>query len=392
MARNVLFFVHGIGRHPAGWSGAPDGPIAALENAMQLYPACFPAGSKLTDYLEPVEVRYDDVFDLILDQWQSLADQLGAAAGQVNWVGEVQRLLAKVGNNQNQFVDFGGDIVLYCGFRLVARIVRLRVNAIIAAEILRAHLEAQSAGGLQVPRFGVIAHSLGTAVAQDALHHLATEPWVADEDAIRAALPGHEALIDNPQHSDAQRAYRDFAARGTRDFPKRPIPVGLTLLCQLSNTTRLVSRAGGEYAMLRNPGGLRPFDCETFFNVNNRFDPVSRVCDYRMPQRPSAFDVVLEHIHQPNVHGFAHYLSHPAVHGPIFRSLVPDFSFACAQQARTLAGSAAWRGLGGALGAEAKAKQDEVTAKLTAMLHTGGDLGSLRAVIAEMIEKLGVRL
>ena len=207
------------------------------------------------------------------------------------------------------------------------------------------------------------------------------------------ALPGRPELIDNPHHSAAQRAHRDRAAEGTRAFPDRPIPVGLTLLCQLSNTTRLVSRTAGEYVTLRKSGGrLRPFDCELFLNVNNKFDPVSRVCAYRMPDRPGAFDVVLEHIHQPNVHGFGHYLSHPAVHGPIFRALVAEFSFACEQRARTLADSPEWRGIGGALGAAAKAKQDEVEAKLRSLLRDGGDVSRLRAVIVAMIENLGVKL
>jgi hypothetical protein len=391
--KNVLFFVHGIGRHAAGWSGAPDGPIAALENAMKLYPECFRAGNKLSDYLELVEIRYDDVFDLILNQWQSLADKLGAAGGNINWVGEVQGLLTRVGGHQNQFVDFGGDVALYCGFRLVARIVRLRINSIIAAEILRVHLKARDAGGLQVPRFGVIAHSLGTAVAQDALLQLATQPWTSDEDAIQAELPGHPELIDNPHHSEAQRAHREHAADGTRAFPDRPIPVGLTLLCQLSNTTRVCTRASGEYATLRKAGGrLSPLDCELFINVNNKLDPVSRVCAYRMPDRPNALDVVLDHLHQPNVHGFGHYLSHPAVHGPVFRSLVADFSFACAQRAQTLAGSSEWHGIGGELGAMAKARQDEVEAKLKALLRDGGDVGNLRAVVLAMTRDLGVKL
>lgn len=391
--KNVLFFVHGIGRHSTGWASAPDGPIPALDSAMKLYPACFRNGKKLSDYLELVEIRYDDIFDLILNQWQSLADKLGAVGGNVDWAGQVRELLAGVGNNQNQFVDFGGDVVLYGGFDLVARIVRLRINSIIAVEILRAHVEARDAGGLQVPRFGVISHSLGTAVVQDALYHLATEPWISDEDAVKDALPDHPELIDNPHHSDEQRLHREHAAAGTRAFPDRPIPVGLTMLCHISNTTRLLRRAKDEYVTLRKGSGrLKPFDCELFFNVNNKFDPISRISAYRMPARPNAFDVVVEHIHQPNVHGFAHYLSHPAVHGPIFRSLIADFSFACEQSAQSLAGQPEWRGIGGELAAEAKAKQDEVKAKLVALLGDVGDVAKLRAAVQAMVQNLGVKL
>ncbi|MBI1397451.1 MAG: hypothetical protein GC151_15880 [Betaproteobacteria bacterium] len=389
---NVLFLVHGIGRHKTGWADEAGGPVEALNQAMALYPACFGDASDIRKFLTVVEVRYDDIFDLILNQWQALADSLGAVAGNIDWVGQVTQLLHRVGNNQSQAVDYGGDVILYHGFDLVARMVRLRVNSVIAAEILKAHVQAQEAGGMQVPRFGVIGHSLGTAVVQDALYQLATEPWVADEDVVAGALPGHPELIDNPHLSAEDLALRKQAADGTRAFPDRPIPVGLTLLCQLSNTTRLLRRSPGEYVLLRKPGGvLRPYDCEVFLNVNNRFDPVSRVCAYQMPVRPNGFDVVVDHIHEANVHGFGHYLSNPAVHGPIFRSLIADFSFECEQHAQTLGASPDWHGIGGDLAREIRQKQDELKARLDSLTTEGGGVQKLRDAIENLARMLGVK-
>jgi hypothetical protein len=142
MAKNVLFFVHGIGVHKIGWINEPDGPVAALNAAMDLYPACF-AGKELSDYLDLVEIRYDDIFDTVLKTWQNLGNSLPANGG-FDWTGEVQSLLQSVNGNRETFVRYGGDVLLYCGFDLVARAVRLRVSAIIATKIYQAWLEARS--------------------------------------------------------------------------------------------------------------------------------------------------------------------------------------------------------------------------------------------------------
>ena len=104
MSKAVLFLVHGIGRHKKGWSGAPDGPVAALEAAMQNY-GCFAAGDKLSTYLDVVEIRYDDIFDSVLAQWSNLAASLPAAAG-FDWLDGVKKVLVDCGSDRRSGISF----------------------------------------------------------------------------------------------------------------------------------------------------------------------------------------------------------------------------------------------------------------------------------------------
>ena len=77
MAKNVVFLVHGVGRHTENWAYGPEGPIPALEKAAQNY--SFFKGKKLSDLVEIVPIYFDDIFDRILKQWQDLAAGLTGA-------------------------------------------------------------------------------------------------------------------------------------------------------------------------------------------------------------------------------------------------------------------------------------------------------------------------
>lgn len=374
--KNVLFFVHGIGRHAKGWASEPDGPIDALQKAMSLYPSLRDTG-KLSDHLKLVEIRYDGIFDQVLNQWQQLAESLGPAGGQIKWVSKVQDLLSKVGNNQSVYADFGGDILLYFGFDLIARAVRLRINSVIASEIFRGHMDAQNAA-VAPPSFALIAHSMGTAVAQDALVQLATANWLQDKDALIAKLPDHPELAENPALSATQRADATVAESGTRTLRDRPIPVRLSMMMQVSNTTRLLKRVDQEYATLKAPGG--GFDAQMFVNVNNEFDPVSIGGGYQMPARRGGIDVKIRHIHQKNVHGFAHYLSHPSVHSKIFHRLIETFTDNDLQEAERLAALPEWQGVGGDLGGMLESAKADLKATLKGIVKGDTDIDALREI------------
>lgn len=348
---NIVFLVHGIGRHAKGWS---DDPVAALDQALRLYPQCFPAGKKLGDYLEIVEIRYDDIFDLVLQRWDELAQSLPAPAGAFNWTGKVSELLQRANNDGATFARFGGDVLLYGGFALVARAARLRLNAIVSATIFRAHVEAIAADR-NPPKFAVVAHSMGTAVAQDALHQLATGEWVVERDEIEDALPD---LVENANLSEQQAADLKAVLDGLAADETRTIPVNLTGLFLVSDTSPLLHRAPALYSELRTATGA--FDCTGFWSINHELDPVSRVGAGLGggAVRGDKVDIVVRHIHKRNIHDFAHYLSHPRVHAAIFRRMIPDFSNACFQQAQELAKRDEWKGFGGELaGLEAQARQ-----------------------------------
>jgi hypothetical protein len=383
MAKSVLFFVHGIGVHKKGWINEPDGPVAALNAAMELYPACF-AGKQLSDYLDLVEICYDDIFDTVLQTWQDLGNSLPANGG-FDWVGEVQSLLQSVNGKRETFVRYGGDVLLYCGFDLVARAVRLRVNAIIATRIYQAWLAAGSMPG-RVPRFAVVAHSLGTTVAQDALYQLAQAKWDDDLAEVSAKRP---ALADTAALSGGDKAAFDAVVAGARANPDKPIPVGLSALYLVSNTISLLRQVGGDYALVQSGG---TYDGARVYNINQALDPVCRIGGgtANPNPRPGWSNITVRHIHQRNIHGLGHYLSNPAVHAPIFTRLIdPGFTSGCAQSAAALAQTPEWKGFGGKLAGLDQQARQVLENQLRGLVTGESSVAALRAAIEQLVKQIG---
>jgi len=360
MSKAVLFLVHGIGRHKKGWSGAPDGPVAALEAAMQNY-GCFAAGDKLSTYLDVVEIRYDDIFDSVLAQWSNLAASLPAAAG-FDWLDGVKKVLVDCGSDSNTFARFGGDVLLYKGFDLIARAVRLRVNSVITATMHRAYADAAAARHA-APPFAVLAHSMGTAVAQDALYQLANNDWRADNTTLRQQSQPIANLATNPALSAEQST--DFNA--VLQDSGRKLPVGLNSLYLVADTSPLLHRAAGLYSHHQVAPGS--FDCGAVFTIAHELDPVCRIgsAGFLVPQRPNALTITVKHLHDKNIHDFRHYLSHPRVHAQLFVRLIPKFLPEFKERAQQMAQSAEWTGFGGALAGQADAARQALRDKLVAI-------------------------
>ncbi|HEX6295708.1 MAG TPA: hypothetical protein VFZ74_03960 [Burkholderiales bacterium] len=360
--KNVLFLIHGVGRQPVNWSATA---LAALEEAMRLYPACFPAGKKLEDYVDIAEIRYDDIFDHILDQWAQLANSLPQAAG-FDWVDEIGKLLKKAGDERTVFARYGGDVLLYCGFALVARAVRLRVNSVIATRI--ADAVARSEGG-DPPKFAVLAHSLGSAIAQDSLHQLVTGDWLAERSAVKARLPG---------------------AAPAADAPDATFPAGLHALFLVSDTSPLLHQAATLYSHLRTATGS--FECKSVCVVGHDFDPICHAGRKFIRPAPaprsSIASVRVRHFHQEGIHDLAHYLSHPGVHAPLFAALIPDFSIACFESARQLAATAEWQGLGGKLKDRLEADREALEQKLRGMVTRRPSIQALRRIFEAYARKI----
>jgi hypothetical protein len=389
MQKNIVFFVHGIGQHATGWSRAADGPIVALNNAMKLYPNCFPAGKNLEDYLELVEIRYDDIFDKVLDTWQDLGKSIPMNSG-FNWVDSMRDLFTSVNGNKELFLRYGGDVLLYCGFDLVARAVRLRVNSVIATKIYQAHLAAASTPG-QLPLMSVIAHSLGTTVAQDALYQLANAKWDDDIAAVSAQRP--ELNITSHLNKSDQKDYQ-AVIEGAKQNPDKPIPVDLDTLFLVANTVPLLKRTG-EYALQRTASG--GFDCGSVYNVNHLWDPVSKICGGLAIDNPrnhwSWSNIKIGHVHDANIHGYGHYLSNPAVHGLIFSKLMEStFTDTCYDSAQAIAQQAAWQGFGGQLSSleeQARKKLEEQMSSISTGIGSG--IEKLRNAVEAMAKlKAGV--
>jgi hypothetical protein len=310
MTKNVLFMVHGIGRHKDGWTREPGGPADVLEKALGNYP-CFDRNKKLADYFDVVEANYDDIFDFVLRRWADMAQSLPSAPG-FGWVDEVKRLLTKAGDDSNEFSHIGGDLLLYCGFELIARSVRLRVLSTIVSELHR-----RSEAALKSPEgpgvWSVLGHSMGTTVVFDSLYELFVGNWMPAPGDIRK-----DPALSDEQKNNLEAAIERLQGESITDF------LQLDSIFMVSNTSRLLTREDFD-KVLPVIGPLSTGHCDVFCNVDNTLDPVSKVKAFTIPAAwKKTTPLTVNHVHQANVHELGHYLGNPLVHRMIFSRLVPD--------------------------------------------------------------------
>ena len=317
MSKNVIFFLHGIGRHQAGWSRIPGGPIHALEQVSQQY-SCL-KGLDINGLVDLVEIRYDDIFDQHLDQWASLAQTLEPVQGASQFAKKITDLLANCNDDKNLFASCGGDVLLYCGFELIAKRVRLRVNSIISKKITETLAQAKTQAGPN-PEFGIVGHSLGTTIVHDSLEQLACNNWLPQGD-----LSSDDIVLTNEEKQHLARL------QGENSNPFAPGVFTWDSVFMISNTSRMLCQTNkNPYESNVQPGKAVRY----FINVGHEIDPVCNTKRFLIPASwTRARQVSVDHIHDLNIHGYTHYLNHPKVHRLIFRLLVPEFTNTCNDEA-----------------------------------------------------------
>jgi hypothetical protein len=317
MSKPVLFLLHGVGQHSQEWASIAGGPVHALKQAASRY-ACF-EGRDLEELVELVPIRYDDIFDRLMSQWADQARKLRDLAtplGSSLLDGGLD-LLSKA-DSGHAVPAVGCDVLLYKGFRLFSHRVQLHVALQMAKVIAERTRDVQGAP----PRFYVMAHSLGTTVAHDALHRLGAESW-QDFQEMRG-----EDGVDGDLTELAQIKTSGFA----------PGEFKFDGLFQIANMSRLLhTTTEGPTESFVRPGTGAGACIQGYFNFDHAADPISKVLRFAMPQpwKDSRIGTELEvrHIHDYNIHGYAHYLAHPKVHATVFRQLFRDtFQLAPAEQ------------------------------------------------------------
>jgi hypothetical protein len=288
MARHVLFLVHGMGKHdPATWAGEIWKKLVECSTRYAFFNG---AGRDLDSLAEMIGVSYDDKLQGLLDEWaQSGKTFADFAKGHelldpdlVNWIPGVEAV------NSDFLYASVADVVLYRYFKQVHNWIQDTVKARLGEVI--ADRRAKDAS----TEFSLVAHSLGTAVAHDALCELGAEKLAGKTNTF-----------------------------STKNFHFRSIHM-------LANTSRLLEDEHRAYTSIVRPGdqGDPKSYCLRMFNHHHELDPICMVRPFQPPGFGDLFtnEQALHHYRAWNVHGFTHYLDHPRVHIPILRSIVSSIA------------------------------------------------------------------
>lgn len=285
MSKHVIFLVHGMGSFEKGWADETTKQVRDLYSSYQI--------SKLLPfdtYFRFVEITYNGHFEELRSKWKSNSGKVIATLRKNGLDKSSANELAKYGGTAGEDVFLTThvlDVVLYRFIPQIAETIRTSVAVAILDELLKA---------IEIPRWSVIAHSLGTSVAHDSLHALYTQ----------------------------KVGGRTLAGVTKADT-----------VAMISNVSRLLEEKSVDvYKSVVRPG-LESTDgmCRYFVNAIHDWDPIPRPREFRpvddwpnletrnekrfVPVRINAFQ-------SPNIHGLDHYLSNPRVHVALFRGLLQD--------------------------------------------------------------------
>jgi hypothetical protein len=284
MAKHKIFLVHGMGKHPKGWSE----PVQALLRE------CYGRyeGLKLLPFeqnFQFVEVCYDRHFDDLRKRWAKAA---GEVVGLIKGAGLEDSFAGTLAGwaeeaDKDDFLRTHVlDVVLY---RLAAT-----VGEEVRSSVIDQIMSSLNPGN-DVLRWSVLAHSLGTAVAHDSLLELFTRK--------KGAL--------------------------------KPEEHGLEVLMMVANVSRVLEDPSlykyDVYRSIVRPSSS-PEDgiCRHYLNARHECDPVAKPKMFKPAESwpdPQAradgnyANLEIGIIEEADVHDFEHYLRNPKVHIELFRRL-----------------------------------------------------------------------
>ena len=334
MAKNIIFLIHGVGQHGDGWATENGGPVPALQDAA-LYYRNFSADAPLDNSVIFHPIRYDDIFDEICGQWSQLATDLkghlkGFKAQDMSKAKAATESAAEAKDQVDDddeaswFITSALDVPLYTHFKAIQKLVQLRVTSEMMQAIAKYRLE----DGDHDRKFIVIGHSLGTTIAHDAIHLMGATPWLEDTGVAHNALKAMGI-------ADVSKADLNRAAKRYGPHPFGPDVFQFRAVLMLANTSLLLHQTDkGPKNSLTRPkfakGDIGRM-CEAFYNIDHFLDPVGKIAPFRAEttwpratMRGTALDILnVRHIHDLNVHGFAHYIANPLVHREILYAAAP---------------------------------------------------------------------
>lgn len=280
---HVLFLVHGMGKQSENWA---EPVIGNLKTIAAQYKRLSEDTFEKDLVFEPI--RYDHVFDDLINRWRNdfsgIAESEASSLFPGSKIGELLKSMDK--EERSFFWSHVADVLIYRFFPLYRDRVRIDVIHQISKKI--SHYRAQNPGTV---RFSFLAHSLGTAVIHDSLHQLGSTKWHNEIDNVKG-----------PPHTRFQAL---FMLSNTSKILESDINPDESIVCPVGS---------------RGDKNLEYLD--QYINVLHTYDPVTFIRRYKPKITGNNYrQIEVSHIRGANIHDFAHYLDHPAVHIPILRIL-----------------------------------------------------------------------
>lgn len=294
----VLILVHGMGVSHLGWAKPVADKLNAVAKRYSVFadqPPVFLLAKDADDESQHpspdqvlvVPAGYDETMSDRVKSFQKDATAILdlAKAEKIALPPALVTLLESLdnagGEEKNFFWTHVVDVLLYHFFPLVTKPVRIDVMASVAKVLQRTDVDVS-----------VMAHSLGTAVAHDAL------TWLAN-----GKIPGLDDL--------------------------RPPGVRLRHLFMVANVSRVLEMSlKGDPDVFESPvcpRSVRGDDayCDEYFNFKHMLDPFTVPKRFEPHWVGSDFHAVerLLHVGDFNTHAWEHYLDNPEVHIPILNAL-----------------------------------------------------------------------
>ncbi len=279
MNKHILFLIHGMGVHKKNWA---DTVINKLKELSKDY--TYFNENKLTDLVKFVPIDYDHVIRDVLNKWQEDSRGIRDFAKE-NGLDDKNLLswLKRAGDTERNFLwSSVADVIIYRFFRVYSNRIRIDVIKELSDEI---NSEINEFGDA---RCSVLAHSLGTAVVHDCLHHLGAENW------------GDTQNVFGPTHWRFQSIF------------------------MIANTSRLLQTEPKAYDSIVRPGPNLDSNsyCFRYLNFRHELDPVPYPRMFDPIGWSSAYQsIIVQHYRDLGIHGLEHYLDNPRVHIIILRAV-----------------------------------------------------------------------
>lgn len=276
MAKHILFLIHGVGIHQnQSWADSVKSKITEVAKRYSHFRT-----HDLEDDVELVPISYDHIFREALESWDKRGGEIRQFA-EDNGINDhsVLNWLDGVSSDDSFLWSHAMDVVIYYLFSLRRDKIRMEVI----------HQITQKIKSCNDPNIAcsVVAHSLGTCVVHDSLHVMGTTNW-----------GNNASFFDSSRWS-------------------------FQLVMMLANTSRLLHTDINPYDSIVRPvhvGGETSY-CQDYINVQHKYDPVPFPWAYNPDWMNDDTKIEIQHFHEPNIHGYTHYLDNPCVHIPLLRSI-----------------------------------------------------------------------